>query len=332
LQLLSHQKIADTSSLEFELREPHTIFDGLDLEELRELLEDIMIYQELEAEGPNRSFWGALEVVCRKEIELASPEGGSANGGIHSSLIDEVKASFAGKTTQELDVMGADIQTKLTSGDGSVDIEFWEEALSQLHVSRARAELREFHENILEKSLEAIEKKRADLQRYRDEHPEEVAAWGAAATAVADESTAAKAGNREVGTRTEFKGVHSTDHRDASQGLGDLEEELGLSDEINLVDQVYWWQDKYRPRRPRYFNRVKTGYDWNKYNQTHYDHDNPPPKTVQGYKFSIFYPDLIDRTSTPKYICEPSDSKEFMILRFSAGKICQFYNQSTHKL
>lgn len=45
--------------------------------------------------------------------------------------------------------------------------------------------------------------------------------------------------------------------------------------------QTYWWHDKYRPRKPRYFNRVKTGYDWNKYNQTHYDHDNPPPKTVQ---------------------------------------------------
>ena len=35
------------------------------------------------------------------------------------------------------------------------------------------------------------------------------------------------------------------------------------------------------------------GYDWNKYNQTHYDYDNPPPKTVHGYKFNILYHDLI---------------------------------------
>ena len=41
--------------------------------------------------------------------------------------------------------------------------------------------------------------------------------------------------------------------------------------------------------------RIHTGYEWNKYNQTHYDHDNPPPKVVQGYKFNIFYPDLIDK-------------------------------------
>ena len=58
---------------------------------------------------------------------------------------------------------------------------------------------------------------------------------------------------------------------------------------------MYWWHEKYRPRKPKYFNRVHTGYEWNKYNQTHYDHDNPPPKVVQGYKFNIFYPDLIDK-------------------------------------
>jgi hypothetical protein len=44
---------------------------------------------------------------------------------------------------------------------------------------------------------------------------------------------------------------------------------------------VYWWHEKYRPRKPKYFNRVHTGYEWNKYNQTHYDSDNPPPKVVQ---------------------------------------------------
>ena len=66
--------------------------------------------------------------------------------------------------------------------------------------------------------------------------------------------------------------------------------------QIQLPGSTYWWQDKYRPRKPRYLNRVKTGWDWNKYNQTHYDFDNPPPKIIQGYKFTVFYPDLIDKT------------------------------------
>lgn len=53
------------------------------------------------------------------------------------------------------------------------------------------------------------------------------------------------------------------------------------------VEKHYLWSDKYRPRKPRYFNRVHTGYDWNQYNKKHYDSDNPPPKTVQGYKFNV---------------------------------------------
>ena len=39
---------------------------------------------------------------------------------------------------------------------------------------------------------------------------------------------------------------------------------LAMSEEAN-VDEQYWWHDKYRPRKPRYFNRVHTGYEWNKY-------------------------------------------------------------------
>jgi hypothetical protein len=58
---------------------------------------------------------------------------------------------------------------------------------------------------------------------------------------------------------------------------------------------------RYAPRKPRYFNRIHTGYEWNKYNQTHYDTENPPPKVVQGYKFNIFYPDLLDKTIAPTY-------------------------------
>jgi hypothetical protein len=77
--------------------------------------------------------------------------------------------------------------------------------------------------------------------------------------------------------------------------------------------------EKYRPRKPRFFNRVKSGYDWNRYNSAHYDRDNPPPKTVQGYKFTVFYPDLIDKSKTPSFKLEPAASQEFVIIRFKAG-------------
>jgi hypothetical protein len=107
--------------------------------------------------------------------------------------------------------------------------------------------------------------------------------------------------------------------REASKGVDDGEEVMAGDDEFSVPGQVYWWHDKYRPRKPRYFNRVKTGYEWNKYNQTHYDHDNPPPKVVQGYKFNIFYPDLLDKSKTPNFVIEPGGHKDFCIIRFKAG-------------
>ncbi|KAG0067741.1 hypothetical protein BGZ93_006604 [Podila epicladia] len=84
--------------------------------------------------------------------------------------------------------------------------------------------------------------------------------------------------------------------------------------------QTYMWQDKYRPRRPRFFNRVHTGYEWNKYNQTHYDHDNPPPKVVQGYKFNLFYPDLIDKSQAPTYeIIKEPGTEDTVLIKFKSG-------------
>ncbi|RUS21909.1 mid region of cactin-domain-containing protein [Endogone sp. FLAS-F59071] len=106
--------------------------------------------------------------------------------------------------------------------------------------------------------------------------------------------------------------------KEAAKGLDD--DEALFNVEATIAKQTYMWQDKYRPRKPRYFNRVHTGYEWNKYNQTHYDSDNPPPKVVQGYKFNIFYPDLLDKSKAPTYIIEREpDTNETVFIRFKAG-------------
>ncbi|EIE19628.1 hypothetical protein COCSUDRAFT_67727 [Coccomyxa subellipsoidea C-169] len=107
--------------------------------------------------------------------------------------------------------------------------------------------------------------------------------------------------------------------------MGDINDagDAPFRGEVQLDSKVYWWNEKYRPRKPKYFNRVHTGYEWNKYNQTHYDHDNPPPKVVQGYKFNIFYPDLIDKDEAPTYSCEKDPNADehgsTCLLIFHAG-------------
>uniref|UniRef100_A0A1I7XX41 Splicing factor Cactin n=1 Tax=Steinernema glaseri TaxID=37863 RepID=A0A1I7XX41_9BILA len=103
----------------------------------------------------------------------------------------------------------------------------------------------------------------------------------------------------------------------AKKGMGGDESTFAV--EENLGEQSLLWSDKYRPRKPRYFNRVHTGFDWNKYNQTHYDIDNPPPKIVQGYRFNIFYPDLLDPLHTPSFTVTQCSDPDFAIIRFKAG-------------
>lgn len=91
--------------------------------------------------------------------------------------------------------------------------------------------------------------------------------------------------------------------REVARGVNDDEEIFTAEEQVPNASKPKW-ADKYQPRKPKYFNRVQLGYEWNKYNQTHYDHDNPPPKVVQGYKFNIFYPDLIDKSKAPTYRIE----------------------------
>ncbi|KAJ5590510.1 hypothetical protein N7450_004482 [Penicillium hetheringtonii] len=97
--------------------------------------------------------------------------------------------------------------------------------------------------------------------------------------------------------------------RELAKGVSENEEIFTGEESVGTGAQPQW-ASKHRPRKPRYFNRVQMGFEWNKYNQTHYDHDNPPPKVVQGYKFNIFYPDLIDKAKAPTYRIERENGRK----------------------
>ncbi|KAL2801364.1 mid region of cactin-domain-containing protein [Aspergillus keveii] len=147
-------------------------------------------------------------------------------------------------------------------------------------------------------------------------------------------------GNAPVASNsTRFSSIPNEDFSQATKALYERElakgvsenEEIFTGEESVSTGTQPQWANKYRPRKPRYFNRVQMGYEWNKYNQTHYDHDNPPPKVVQGYKFNIFYPDLIDKTKAPTYRIErehgrkrgqsfaAAGEEDTCLIRFMAG-------------
>ncbi|OOF90123.1 hypothetical protein ASPCADRAFT_212202 [Aspergillus carbonarius ITEM 5010] len=152
--------------------------------------------------------------------------------------------------------------------------------------------------------------------------------------------TTIQATNAPVATAsTRFSSIPNEDFSQATKALYERElakgvsenEEIFTGEESVSTGSQPQWASKYRPRKPRYFNRVQMGYEWNKYNQTHYDHDNPPPKVVQGYKFNIFYPDLIDKAKAPTYRIErehgrkrgqsfaAAGEEDTCLIRFMAG-------------
>ena len=78
-------------------------------------------------------------------------------------------------------------------------------------------------------------------------------------------------------------------------------------------------EGRFRDRRPQYINRKRVKIEWNKYNTMHYSDDNPPPKSIIGYKFNIFYPDLINKQKTPQFYLENSPNQDTVVIRFHAG-------------
>ena len=201
-------------------------------------------------------------------------------------------------------------------------MEYWQHLLSRLDVYRAKAVVREIHREIVNRQLDRLDASAPPL---------------ASKPPMSDAS--------KLMTKVKGKGEHEKDEL-LKQALGEDgdEDDIFEDDEspfailsennvgeafntaVPLPDEhkshMHWdANDKFRPRKPRFFNRVFAGYDWSRYNRTHYDHDNPPPKVVKGYKFNIFYPDLLDKTVTPTFYLEqdPEGDKEFCLLRFHAG-------------
>ena len=267
--------------------DPLLIVSDLNEMELEELCHEVETYVELEKKKAGRfvAFWESLlELVKVDLMKIRLPRNKTS---LHKNVDNDIKDMIYGKNIEDLRNLVNDI-TKTIQGGENVDIEYWEVMSKEINYEIARKTFQEIYSGIFVKECAIVAEMMPILQ---------------AAKSSSSPSSAEMNGDEDV----------------TSGEIGDSEHKMDQSDELDLVNRKYSWQDKYRPRKPRYFNRIKTGYDWNKYNSTHYDHDNPPPKTVQGYKFNIFYPDLIDITTTPRYFLEPAEEKQFAILRFSAG-------------
>jgi hypothetical protein len=303
----------DDADIDIDVPAPADVITSLDAEQIAELDSDIASYHVLETNATNREYWKSLQTLCADRKAKLNPHGHDQR--VVSSVSDDIDKILAPKTHDQLEALEKQIKAKLQSNE-DIDTDYWEQLLRSLRVWKARAKLDQVYETI----------KKNRLDQLKDHDPAKANAVGQSTSAtnvsqrpapsISKDETSKPTGvsssshaGRSVPPGTErFSQADNEDFSQATKALYDREvargvdenEEIFTSEEAVTTTKPQW-ADKYRPRKPRYFNRVQMGYDWNKYNQTHYDHDNPPPKVVQGYKFNIFYPELIDKTKAPTF-------------------------------
>ncbi|KAM0816177.1 putative Splicing factor Cactin [Seiridium cardinale] len=303
------------ADVEIDVPDPVAVIESLSPAQLEELDGDIASYHTLELSGRNRDYWTALQALCTDRRQKLRPM--AAEERAVSSVSADVDKILGPKSLEQLEKLEDQIRTKLRS-DEAVDTDYWGQLLKNLLVYKAKAKLKIICEGIKERRIQELREKNPDkADALAASHSSaKIDRQDSSALPVAPKQSTAIIPSASVSSgavpapgTARFSATGSEDFSQATKALYDREVARGFSEneEIFTAEEVVpgtakpQWADKHRPRKPRYFNRVQMGYEWNKYNQTHYDHDNPPPKVVQGYKFNIFYPDLIDKTKAPTF-------------------------------
>ncbi|KAI0200968.1 mid region of cactin-domain-containing protein [Astrocystis sublimbata] len=322
---------------------PTAVIEALREADATELDGEIASYHTLETNAQNRGYWTALRTLLAHHKLQLKPLGPEARAV--SSVTSDVDRILGPKNIEQLEKLEGQIQAKLRS-DEVMDTDYWEQLLKNLQVYKAKANLKKICDTIRVNRLKLLaELDPENAAALADGSPpaqavlkDQPAVSAAASRPKPTMASSSSASNPPPGT-ARFATVANEDFSQATKALYEREVARGVDEdeEIFTAEESVssaikpQWADKYRPRKPRYFNRVQMGYEWNKYNQTHYDHDNPPPKVVQGYKFNIFYPDLIDKTKAPtfKIIREhgrrkgeslaPAGEEDTCLIRFIAG-------------
>ena len=302
-KLLGPKSLDQLRGLERAVNDKLQSNEPIDEEYWEQLLDNIEVYK---AKAHLKEFYrvvveSRLRKLKRQQIEEAR------------SLQQEMSSDKNGETTKgeahshaELD---PDPMLKLSAADKSLEVLDESTFLAKVHTARARVEkmgyvpmrLRRQDKQMAMHTLKPAQKEAPANSRF------------------------AASGGEDFSQAT-----NALYNREAARGVNEDEEIFAGEEEVSTASKSQW-ANKYRPRKPRYFNRVQMGYEWNKYNQTHYDHDNPPPKVVQGYKFNVFYPDLIDTARAPTYRIErehgrkkgqsfaPAGEEDTCLIRFMSG-------------
>lgn len=277
---------------------------------------EIEDYIQLEGRPEIRSY---LETI-RRILMASKMDDRNSNSVVRS----DIQNLLRGKTLEQLCSLEGTVKAKL-SGSQIIDTDYWEDLLEQVHLRQDKERLVKVHRNLLDQRIDYLAKNGYQIVRYDLD-------------AFMEASTTKIINVPKTEPKETANQYSSIDNSPAAIALQDAEARKIHRDGIPFNTEAehaprpvsYPWSDRWKPRKPRFYNLVRMNYEWNKYNQTHYDRDNPPPKVVQGYRFNIFYPELADPSKAPTFrlerdistsgaVLEEEEEEPTRLLRFIAG-------------
>ena len=252
-------------------------------------------------------YWNSL----RDYVHITA-SANDAPGPITTVVSDDIEKVLSNKSYEQLLDLEKGVLKKLN--DPTADGDYWNELIGRLRIKLAASAMDKYYRLLQERQLKAADGLKLTVKRVSlrdadfsqnhpmpssDLRPRHVPDTG---VILSDECTEAwdllqQEENRKVGS-----------------------DELPFNNEAEDIPfSTPAWRkgekDRIRMVKPRFFNRVRMNYEWNKYNQTHYDLENPPPKVVQGFRFNVFYP-LCSQAPDFRIESDPSGSADTSILRF----------------
>ncbi|UKJ88857.2 cactin [Theileria orientalis] len=266
----------------------NNLFKPLSSEDVKEAMEIINAYLQLEKLPEFTDYLENLLVLAKEpaqnNYELT---------GVSEMVGEKIDQIMSSKSLSELEVFETQIKSKLEGG--VVDTNFWETALSRIPYFKACR----YVSNVLSGSEAVDVTVSVTDSNHRKEWEDE------------SQKTAKNKEHREI-----------KDPKSDGRKKGSYEKFVEYTkleeDEEVFDDLVPLRSDNEDLETPKYFNRVKRGYEWTKYNMAHYDPDHPPPKLVQGYKFNIFYPEL--KGKVPQWrLQKDGERTETALIRFIGG-------------
>ena len=203
------------SNLDVELRDPVSLVEGLNNEQLEQLAKDVNEYLQFEInkKGSYQNFWTSLKSIVSSERR----KNDNSDRMVHKSVTGDVEKLFRGKNEEELNHIQQDIQKTISEGKRG-DVSYWEQMAQEVTLQRAKTSVAKTHRELLQKQLALLSKLRSEAKLARNEN-----------------AASSKRDDGEDQNNGEFNFVKEDGEKDGSMELARLEKEKGLGDEEEQV-------------------------------------------------------------------------------------------------